>query len=53
VAIAQWRRSRLSIVYSLFSFGGNWNQINFESATAQATGTLPETTQKTPDRLKS
>jgi len=23
--------------FSLFSFGGNWNQSNFESATAQAT----------------
>jgi hypothetical protein len=26
--------------FSLFSFGGNWNQTTFESATAQATGTL-------------
>jgi len=27
----------LQSFYSLFGFGGNWNQSNFESATAQAT----------------
>ncbi len=36
MAIAQWRQSSSSIIFSLFSFGGNWNQSKFESTTAQA-----------------
>jgi len=42
VAIAQWRQSSSSIIFSLFSFGGNWNQSKFESTTAQATKPLSE-----------